>query len=303
MERLRRCAPRLRFWGWLLGGGWLLLSGVGVRAQVGSGSRAKWLAQPGASLAASGAAQVYTLPASGEALRFEVPQVQLASKVLARRVNRQLLRYALQSAEGIDTLALPTRQLQQAARDCCYDGDTRHWQVGQGLTHCGYRILFNQGNLLSLAITEEFTGAYSWERDKHITFDLSTGRQLTLRDVVADAPAQLQQRLGWAVSRRLGEALAATVDYYGDEPATIVHVAEQFQWDWATHRTAIGEGADLTDFALTPQKLLLFFQVGFAHIESNFEPDATYRFAYAILHPQPRLRRALRLPPSRPLPE
>lgn len=113
---------------------------------------------------------------------------------------------------------------------------------------------------------------------------------------MADAPAQLRQRLRWAVSRRLGEALGEAVDFYGDEPATIAHVAEQFQWSWATHQTAIGEGADLTDFALTPRTLLLFFQVGFAHVEANFEPDATYRFAYASLHPQPLVRRALGLP-------
>lgn len=273
--------------GWLVG----LLEAVGVAG-------AQSLARPGISHRAPGAVLVYPLPAGGgESSRFVVPQVRLASAKLARLVNRRLLRYALQNADIVDTLASPAQQLRQAARSCCYDPDTRQWQVGRGLTHGYYRVLFNQGGLLSLELTEEFTGTYSWERSKHLTLDLRTGRQLALCDVVADAPAQLR-RLRGAVSRRLGEALDETTEYYGDEPATIAHVAEQFQWNWATHQTAIGEGADLTDFALTPQKLLLFFQVGFAHVEANFEPDATYRFAYTSLRPQPPLRRALGLLPA-----
>lgn len=137
-------------------GGWLGLLGV-----VGAG----W-AQPAARLTvpyrAASAVPVYTLPAGkGESSRFEVPQVRLASAKLTRLVNHRLLHYALQSADGVDTLARPTQQLQQAARNCCYDVDTRQWQVGQGFTHCYYRVLLNQGGLLSLEITQEFTGAYS----------------------------------------------------------------------------------------------------------------------------------------------
>ncbi|MGI4865833.1 MAG: hypothetical protein ACRYFZ_18055 [Janthinobacterium lividum] len=252
--------------------------------------------QPQPKAAAGSRAQVYRVSATGEATRFEVPQVRLPDAVAARRINRHILQLLIGSqAEAIDSAASAMQQLRQASRECCYDPDTRQWTVGHGLTSCGYQVLFNQGGLLSLAYTTEFTGAYSWEQTSHVTFDLRTGRVVTLADLVADAPTQLQRRMRNAINRRLADELQQTAKTYGD-PATVTYVAEQFQWDWATRqvRPELGDSlADLTEFALTPQKLLLFYRVDFPHINLNFEPDDTYRFAYTGLLPRPLLRRAL----------
>lgn len=266
----------------------VLLGGVEARAQAQARTQTK---------AASGSrAQVYRVPATGEATRFEVPQVRLPDAAAARRINATLVRLLISSeAGGIDSAASVMQQLRQASRECCYDPDTRQWTVGHGLTGCGYQVLFNQGGLLSLAYTSQFTGAYSWERTSHVTFDLRTGRVMALADLVADAPAQLQRRMRNAINRRLADELRKTAATYGDS-ATVAYVAEQFQWDWATRQVkpALGDGlADLTEFALTPQKLLLFYRVDFPHINLNFEPDDTYRFAYPGLLPRPLLRRAL----------
>lgn len=144
----------------------------------------------------------------------------------------------------------------------------------------------------------EYTGAYSWERPQYLTFDLRTGRLLTLADVVADSPDQLSQRLRWAINRRLGDELVQLVKY-GEDTATIAYAAEQFQWDRKTHQSSnpdLGLG-NLAEFALTPQRLLLFYRIGFPHAVLNLEPDDTYRFAYRTLHLRPRLSAALASPP------
>ena len=265
----------------------LLFSGIGAQAQT------QTQMQPKA--AAGSRAQVYRVPATGEAARFEVPQVRLPGAVAARRINRRILQLLIGDNTGASvSAALAIQQLRQASRECCYDPDTRQWTVGHGLTGCGYQVLFNQGGLLSLAYTTEFTGAYSWEQTSHVTFDLQTGRVVTLADLVADAPAQLQRRMRRAINRRLADELRQTAKTYGD-PATVTYVAEQFHWDWATKQVqpALGDLADLSEFALTPRKLLLFYRIGFPHINLNFEPDDTYRFAYTGLLPRPLLRRAL----------
>ncbi|RZL02460.1 MAG: hypothetical protein EOO62_22235 [Hymenobacter sp.] len=272
----------------------LLVGGVGAQAQA----QAQAQARTQTKAISSGQAQVYRVPATGEATRFEVPQVRLPDAAAARRINATLVRMLISSeAGGIDSAASAMQQLRQASRECCYDPDTRQWTVGLGLTGCGYQVLFNQGGLLSLAYTSQFTGAYSWERTSHVTFDLRTGRVMALADLLADAPAQLQRRMRNAINRRLADELRQIAETYGDS-ATVAYVAEQFQWDWATKQVkpSLGDSlADLTEFALTPQKLLLFYRVDFPHINLNFEPDDTYRFAYAGLLPRPLLRQALTL--------
>lgn len=246
------------------------------------------------------AAHVYAVPTSGEASRFQVPQVRLANTAAARRINRQLLRLVLAGEfEGVDSTASPQWQLAQAAHECCYDADAKQWlAAGQGFTGCSYKVLFNQGGLLSLGIMTQYTGAYSWEQPQYLTFDLRTGRLLTLADVVADSPDQLSQRLSWAINRRLGDELAQLAKY-GEDTARIAYAAEQFQWDQKTHQSKnpnLGLG-DPAEFALTPQRLLLFYRVGFPHAALDLEPDDTYRFAYRTLHLRPRLAAALASPP------
>lgn len=79
---------------------------------------------------------------------------------------------------------------------------------------------------MSLEYRQEFTGAYSWEHALHVTFDLRTGRQLALTDLIADLPVQLTRRMHGAISRRFGEALA-------EMAADISVAAERFGWNWS----------------------------------------------------------------------
>lgn len=259
------------------------------------------LAEPLGALAQQGAltgrAVVYQVPARGEAARFQVPQVRLANTVAAQRINRLLLRVTL---DVVDSTASPQRQLYQAARECCYDQETKSWRAGgDGLTGTGYRVLLNQDFLLSLAFSHEY-GGLEWPGGSYLTFDLRTGRCLTLADLLIDPPAELNRRLAGAINRRLRADLADVAANYGDL-ATIDRVAQLYGFygvdEWNTtpqHQPAADTAASVpparqtypADFALQPNALLLFFSVGMARVEFEFLPDDTYVFPYSRLHPR-----------------
>lgn len=280
---------------WCLLGFGLLVQPLGALAQEG---------------AVAGRAVVYQVPARGEATRFQVPQVRLPNPAVARRINRQLLRVALDNWDGIDSTASPQRQLYQAARVCCYDPETRQWAAaGGGLTGSEYAVLLNQGELLSLSLTQQYTGAHHVYSTQFFTFDLRTGRRLVLRDVVADTPEQLTRRLRGAARRRfqdiMEQATAALQNGQADS-AEVAYAAERLGWNYATHRIRFADEApspagtesidDLPspglygeNFALTPKALLLFYSPEFHRLQQGYAPDDTYRFAYRTLHVQPRL--------------
>ncbi|MBH8557205.1 hypothetical protein [Hymenobacter negativus] len=221
--------------------------------------------------------------------------MQLADAVAAERINRRIVALVL---DGATNPKLSVRQqLRQAERACCYDSENGlGWNtVGQGLTGCDYSVLLNQQGLLSLEYSQEFTGAYSWEQALHVTFDLRTGNQLALADLVADLPAQLTRRMHGAISRRFGE----TLDGMHDEADStdIATVAECFSWDWAAKRvrfqTDLGpteesraSEPDLESFALTPHEVRLYYERMLPHVMLNYEPDNAYHFPYARVQPR-----------------
>lgn len=162
------------------------------------------------------------------------------------------------------------------------------------MTGAEYRVLLNQGFLLSLAIDKAFIYNHEDNETEHITFDLRTGRRLTLADVVADPPAQLSRRFDGAISRRLWDDLAGVAAEYGDS-ATIAYVASLYGlYDWNTptarvpYSNTVAEVQWLlsADFALQPNALLLFHRVGIERINAEFWPDDTYTFPFARLHPR-----------------
>ena len=283
MERIRRCAAGLVFWG-----------SVGV---LFGGGRA--LAQTGAG---SGRAVVYPVPTTGEAGRFRVPQVRLADAAVARRINGFLLRQFRDGVyDAVDSTASPQRQVRQAARLCCYDEETKTWWVGgQGVTETGYTVLLNQNYVLSLGFSSSYNGLEQ-PGGTHFTFDLRTGRVLALADLVADPPAQLGRRLQAAISRRLRDNIAQAVTD-GNDSASIARMAWLYQietWDTTPQRAYALDmaGSDendpnnaaflrLTDFALEPDALLLYHPIGMSRADFEFLPDDTYTFPYGRIRPK-----------------
>jgi hypothetical protein len=251
---------------------------------------------------------------------FRVPQVRLTDAVVARRINRLLLRqFREESGENIDSTASPQQQLRQASRLCCFDEDTKTWWAGgMGVTDYDFGVLLNQNYLLSLGFSTSYNGLEQ-PSGSHLTLDLRTGRVLALADLVADPLAQLGRRLQAAVSRRLRGNVAEAVTTYGDDSTRIARMAWLYQletWDTTPQRAyaldmAGSDEADpantdfirLTDFALTPDALLLYHPIGMSRIDFEFLPDDTYTFPYGRIKPKglllPVAQAALRKPPRR----
>ncbi|TGE24194.1 hypothetical protein E5K00_02985 [Hymenobacter aquaticus] len=256
-------------------------------------------------------AQVYTVTNGGEGVHFEIPQVRLSNAAVARRINRQLLRLVTDYSSAVDSTASPRRQLTQLARECCYDEESRVWlAAGSGLTGMTYEVLLNQNYLLSFQFQRSDQGLEQ-PGTSHLTFDLRTGRLLTLAELVADSPAQLERRLGYAISRRLRDELADVVATYGDS-ALITEVAQLYgitEWNTTPQRglhldTSPGANAGAeeakvypTEFALRPDALLLFYSIGMARLKFEFLPDETYVFPFARLRPRAILRPLLQARP------
>ncbi|WP_126546901.1 hypothetical protein [Hymenobacter amundsenii] len=75
-------------------------------------------------------------------------------------------------------------------------------------------MLLNQNFLLSIEFENDYQGLSELETH-HLTFDLRTGRQLSLADFVAYPPAELGRRFDAAIGRRLRDELANVVATYG----------------------------------------------------------------------------------------
>jgi hypothetical protein len=248
------------------------------------------LATPGTQTPALPRARVYTVKAYG----YELPQVQLPSAAASRRINSHLARLIFRSNvdSEVDSLAPLAQQLRRAARACCYaDG---HWLApGQGFVGCTYSVLLNQGGLLSLQYNLTYCGAHEVYGQGYITFDLRTGYPVRLEQLVNDPAARLQRRMQLAVNRRFRDNLRDAEAQYG-KTEKLAEVAEHYGWDWKADGVR-DFGANLTQFALTPTHLLLFYAVSFHRLDNEFEPNDTYRFSYGSLLPSPLLRPATEL--------
>jgi hypothetical protein len=239
--------------------------------------------RPGAAQAVAGRAEIFAVLGVGKGAQFSLPQVRLDDELAAARINRAIARAVVRLAdEPVDTTASLPRQLRQiASQSCCLSG-------------ARFQALLNQANLLSLKLTLEFHGAYYYERPMYLVFDLGTGQRLGLAALVADPPAQLRQRLEGAVNRRIGEFLGDTTT---GEHAGRGALAERFGWDFAKRRVRFptattrteAPAADITEFALTPHALLLFYRVGLPATMLADIPDETYRFPYNRLQARGRL--------------
>jgi len=230
-----------------------------------------------------GRAEINAVLGAGKGAQFSLPQVRLADEAVSQRINRAIARAVLgASEETVDTTAALPRQLRQvASQACCLSG-------------VRFQVLLNQGYLLSVKLTLEIRGAYSYEQQRYLVFDLGTGQRLGLAALIADPSTQLMKRLEGAVNRRIGEFLGDTAT---GEHAGRAALAERFGWDFSTRRVRFSTAsaptevpaAELAEFALTPHALLLFYRVGLPATMLADTPDETYRFPYTRLQPRGRL--------------
>ena len=273
--------------GWLLSG-LLLLSAARAGAQAAPGSQVHMAPSPAPGPARS-LAQVYRVPAAGAAARYRVPQVRLpaAGAAAARRINATLARLALtDNLDDTRPAATAGQAIQRARAD--YEGNGQ-----SGLFATDYKVLLNQGQLLSLALTLEYSAAYPSTDTHHATFDLRTGRLLAVADLLADTLA-LRQRWHQRINQRVAARLREVAQEYPADPAAPDAVRDYTQWSDSARQIPARARPALREFALTPQGLVLYTRFEFPHVVLALAPDDEYLFPYAQALPWARPQGLLR---------
>lgn len=163
---------------------------------------------------------------------------------------------------------------------------------------------FAQPELVAFIRFQRDSQGFSEPATQHLTFNLRTGRPLTLAELVAelvaDPPAQLERRLGLAISRRLHDERANLVASYGGDSTLIAHVAQLYgieHWNTTPQAAlrldmgscpAMARGESLfylTECALRPDALLIH-PVGMPRLGFEFLPDELHVFPYDRLQPR-----------------
>lgn len=210
--------------------------------------------------------------------RFVVPQVRLPQPTVAARINLALTDAAL--GEDLEYLPEPfTAQAGIKQAQAEYDAKQQSGFVG-----AHYEVLYNDQYLLSVAFTADYMGAYPSSSTRHATFDLRTGQQLEVRDMVADTAA-LRQRWQESINRRVANHLSTLPKEYPEVDADMLgELQRRLYWNDTT-RTVQLEAGDprLYDFALTPFGIVLYYDFGFPHVIEALQPDTEYLFPYAEL--------------------
>lgn len=167
----------------------------------------------------------------------------------------------------------------------------------RGPTGTTYTVLLNQDFLLSIEFQNDYQG-FCELATHHSTFDLRTGRQLSLADLVADPPAELGRRFDAAINRRLRDELASIATF--EDSATIAYAAQLYglnNWGRSTAPTSDSAAAtvptdrggwyDYAECAATSQALLLFHPIGMSRANIPFLPDEKYTFPFERIRLQP----------------
>lgn len=210
--------------------------------------------------------------------RFVVPQVQLPQAAVASRINLALTDAAL--GEDLEYLPQPFTAeagIRQAQAEYVAKEES-------GFVGAHYEVLYNDQYLLSVALTADYMGAYPSSSTRHATFDLRTGKQLEVRDLLADTAAL---RLRWqeSINRRVAAHLSTLPTEYPEVDADLLaDLKRRLYWNDTTRMVQLEAGDPrFYDFALTPFGIVLYYDFGFPHVIEALQPDTDYLFPYAEL--------------------
>ena len=243
-------------------------------ASAGKAPVAKASATAPAVPAATGRAVILRVSNPGERI-FTMPQVRLPDAAAAARLNAALVREFGRNMDS--TPATAVRAVRQALAE--YQTNDHSGFVG-----AGYEVLYNAHNLLSVELTAEYLGAYPSSGTRHATFDLRTGRQLTLAQLVADTVA-LRRRWRREINAAVAEHLGSFATAYPEADAELrADIMARMAWDSTRQQVVFAPNEPrLNDFALSPTGLTLYHSYDFPHVIQALEPVTDYAFPYAQL--------------------
>jgi hypothetical protein len=240
--------------------------------------RASQAPLPPGTPATTGRAQLTTVTELPAATRYEVPQVVLPNAAASHRINAALVQLLFADMEPGHSRPLGAAQaIEQAAAEYKANGQV-------GIFGTSFEVLCNQQNVLSLALTTEYSGAYPWSATRHATFDLRTGRRLALADLLADTLA-LRRRWHARLNRRLAAYQQEVARNYKPDADAWATVREYTGWSDTLRQVRPARRPPLREFALTARGLVLYTSFWFPHPAMDLSPSDDYLFSYASLRP------------------
>lgn len=204
---------------------------------------------------------------------FALPQVRLTNATVARRINETLLAYFNQFNE--DTLARTARQAVRKAEK------TFHRDNEQGFRGYEFEVLYNAYYVLSLSLTAYELGAHEVATNTHAVFNLRTGQELALPDLVADTLA-LKRSWQRQMNENTAASLAEFIKNNRPDSADLAYYKERVSWN--DRRRAVDLDSP-PDFALTSAGLRLFCYYDLPLPWTDMQPPSEYLFTWAELRP------------------
>ncbi len=204
---------------------------------------------------------------------FALPEVRLANTRVAAHINRQLRasfwENMVNGASGHEASfvePVPATARQAVRRAQAYYAA----HSPTGFTRAGYAVRYNCQGLLSLELTSGLDFAYPSDYRAHFTFDLRTGRRLSVRQLVTDT---LALRRAWrqAVRRRVAPMVPDLLPGSPELAATLQQTG------------TVPNALSLHDFLLTDGGLVLYHDFDFPHVMQAGAPAADYLFPYATI--------------------
>lgn len=254
----------------------LRLSGLLLSLALVGNAQVRPLAVTNSAVSAAGRATVRSV-SSADHRRFTLAQVSLPGTAATARINRELVAIFEENMEA--------SALKRAAHQAVIHALATYHDMGnQGFTNASFEVLYNAQNLLSMAFYYEYLGAYPSTATRHATFDLRTGRLVTIGQLLADTLA-LRQHWQKNIDHEVAAVISSLPTDYPDlEADGRDDIQERLGWNSTLRKVEFEPGQPrFDDFALTPTGLTLFLDFGFPHVIQALEPNEAYGFTYSTL--------------------
>jgi hypothetical protein len=208
---------------------------------------------------------------------FALAQVRGNDPAVVGRINRQLVRRGLHRADDTTLREQPARlAVRRARRQHLADLTT-------GLSGCAYQVQAHTPSLLAFQLSAEYNGAYTYQMQEYVVFDLRTGRQLRLADLLRPADTLRLQQL-WR--RRINARVAALLRQA--DSADAADLRQRWNWDPSSQQLRFGpDQPRLSEFTIGPNGLAAMFRLGVHHSlrGTDLDPAAEYVFTPVELRP------------------
>ena len=217
-------------------------------------------------------AQVSGVEGTAKNTFFSLPQVHLANPTAAQLINQKLVEY-FNSVAG-DTTVHTARQAVRLAEIMFRENNE------QGFRGYEFQVLYNANGVLSLALAFTELSEHELVTGYHATFDLRTGNELALTDLL-DTTA-LQRTWRQQVNESTAECVERAKDYFHGDSADLAYLKERVRWDDRSQAVTFYPGPD---FTLTADGLSLFSHYDLPVPWFELQPQGEYPFTWEELRP------------------